>query len=166
MELAISSGDTASRVAAIAHGLGVGAWHAAQTPEGKLALLKEARSRGRITLAVGDGTNDVPVLAGADVSAALATGTEVAQAQADLLLLHGHLHGLVEARTIAHQVQSVIAQGRRWSLGYNLCAVPFAALGLVPPWLAAIGMSLSSLAVVVNAWRIGRQPGAVPVLRA
>lgn len=166
MELAISSGDTASRVAAIAHGLGVGAWHAAQTPEGKLALLKEARSRGRITLAVGDGTNDVPVLAGADVSAALATGTEVAQAQADLLLLHGHLHGLVEARTIAHQVQSVIAQGRRWSLGYNLCAVPFAALGLVPPWLAAIGMSLSSLAVVVNAWRIGRQPDAVPVLRA
>ncbi|WP_201313417.1 cation-translocating P-type ATPase [Dyella sp. EPa41] len=166
MDLAISSGDTATRVAAVARALGVDAWHAAQTPEGKLALLKQARERGCVTLAVGDGTNDVPVLAGADVSAALATGTEVAQAQADLLLLHGHLHGLVEARTIARQVQYVIAQGRRWSLGYNLCAVPFAALGLVPPWLAAIGMSLSSLAVVANAWRIGRQGDAEPALRA
>jgi Cu2+-exporting ATPase len=166
MDIQIASGDTATRVAAVARMLNIEGWHAAQTPESKLALLQEARARGRITLAVGDGTNDVPVLAGADVSAALATGTEVAQAQADFLLLHGHLHGLVEARVIARQVQYVIAQGRRWSLGYNLCAVPFAALGLVPPWLAAIGMSLSSLAVVVNAWRIGRQDAAKPVLRA
>jgi len=166
MDLQIASGDTATRVAAVAEALGIDTWHAAQTPDSKLASLKTAHALGRVTLAVGDGTNDVPVLAGADVSAALATGTEVAQAQADLLLLHGHLHGLVEARVIARQVQHVIAQGRRWSLGYNLCAVPFAALGLVPPWLAAIGMSLSSLAVVVNAWRIGRQGEAVPVLRA
>ncbi|MBV8156254.1 MAG: heavy metal translocating P-type ATPase [Dyella sp.] len=162
----IASGDTSSRVAATARTLGVESWHAAQSPEDKFALLKDARARGHITLAVGDGTNDVPVLAGADVSAALATGTEVAQAQADLLLLHGHLRGLVDARVIARQVQQVIAQGRRWSLGYNLCAVPFAALGLVPPWLAAIGMSLSSLAVVVNAWRIGRSPEPQPVLHA
>jgi len=166
LDIQIASGDTATRVEAVARMLDIESWHAAQTPESKLALLQEARARGRVTLAVGDGTNDVPVLAGADVSAALATGTEVAQAQADLLLLHGHLHGLVEARAIARQVQHVIVQGRRWSLGYNLCAVPFAALGVVPPWLAAIGMSLSSLAVVVNAWRIGRPHEATPVLRA
>ncbi|RDI97376.1 cation-transporting P-type ATPase [Dyella solisilvae] len=152
----IASGDTAARAAAMADRLGVTEWHAPCTPQDKLALLECKRHEGHITLAVGDGNNDAPVLAGADVSAALASGTDLAQAHADFLLLHGRLHGLVEARAIARQVRDVIAQGRRWSLGYNLCAVPFAALGLVPPWLAAIGMSVSSLAVVLNAWRIGR----------
>jgi Cu2+-exporting ATPase len=104
---------------------------------------------------VGDGSNDAPVLAGADVSAALASGTELAQAHADLLLLDGRLDGLVDARTIARQVQRVMAQSRRWALLYNLCAVPFAAFGFVPPWLAGIGMSLSSLVVVLNALRVG-----------
>jgi len=121
-------------------------------------LLKHKKAQGHVTLAVGDGNNDAPILASADVSAALASGTELAQANADILLLHGQLGGLVEARRIACDVRTVIAQGRRWSLAYNLCAVPFAALGLVPPWLAAIGMSASSLAVVVNAWRVGRMP--------
>jgi hypothetical protein len=93
---------------------------------------------------------------GADVSAALGSGTELAQAHADLLLLDGRLDGLVQARSIARQVAHVVAQSRRWSLVYNLCAVPFAAFGFVPPWLAAIGMSLSSLAVVLNALRVGR----------
>lgn len=162
--IGIASGDAASRVAAVARALGVDEWHAAQTPGDKLALLQRSRAQGHVTLAVGDGTNDVPILAGADVSASLATGTDLAQAQADLLLLHGRLEGLADARAVAHQVQQVIAQGRRWSLAYNLCAVPFAALGVVPPWLAAIGMSLSSLAVVANAWRIRAQNP--PALRA
>jgi P-type Cu2+ transporter len=70
--------------------------------------------------------------------------------------MNGRLDGLLQARAIARQVQQVVAQGRRWSLAYNLVAVPFAAFGLVPPWLAAIGMSLSSLGVVLNALRVGR----------
>jgi len=115
-------------------------------------------------LAVGDGSNDAPVLAGADVSAALAGGTALAQAHADLLLLDGRLDGLAAARLLARRMQQVIADGRRWSLVYNLCAVPFAALGFVPPWLAGIGMSLSSLAVVLNALRVGR--GTVPEMQA
>ena len=117
--------------------------------------------QGRVTLAVGDGSNDAPALAGADVSAALASGTDLAQAHADLLLVRG-LDGLWQARGIARQLAHVVRQGRRWSLGYNLVGVPFAAAGLVSPWLAAIGMSVSSLVVVLNALRVGRV-GAAPV---
>ncbi|MHB1058005.1 MAG: heavy metal translocating P-type ATPase [Rhodanobacter sp.] len=152
----IASGDDRTRVAALAARLGVDDWHARQSPEQKLARLQAARRDGHVTLAVGDGSNDAPVLAGADVSAALASGTGLAQAHANLLLLDGHLDGLADARMIARQVRQVTMQSRRWALLYNLCAVPFAALGFVPPWLAGIGMSLSSLLVVMNALRVGR----------
>jgi Cu2+-exporting ATPase len=159
----IASGDNPARVAALAARLGVEDWHACQSPAEKLERLQAARHAGRITLAVGDGSNDAPLLAGADVSAALASGTDLAQANADLLLLDGRLDGLVDARMIARQVRQIMAQSRRWALLYNLCAVPFAAVGLVPAWLAGIGMSLSSLVVILNALRVGRdaadQPG-------
>lgn len=152
----IASGDSADRVAVLAARLDVSVWHARQAPQAKLVLLQELRIQGHVVLAVGDGSNDAPLLAGADVSAALASGTDLAQAHADLLLLNDRLDGLVHARAVARQMQSVVAQSRRWALAYNLCAVPFAALGFVPPWLAGIGMSLSSLMVVLNALRIGR----------
>jgi Cu2+-exporting ATPase len=152
----LASGDAGGRVIALAAHLDIDAWHARQSPADKLERLHELRRRGHVVLAVGDGSNDAPLLAGADVSAALASGTGLAQAHADLLLLDGRLDGLVHARALARRMRQVIAGGRRWSLVYNLCAVPFAALGLVPPWLAGIGMSLSSLAVVLNALRVGR----------
>ncbi|WP_426688789.1 heavy metal translocating P-type ATPase [Rhodanobacter ginsengiterrae] len=151
----MASGDANSRVAAMAERLGIADWHARQLPADKLERLHSAHARGHVTLAVGDGSNDAPLLAAADVSAALASGTELAQAQADLLLLDGRLDGLLDARTTARQLQQVTAQSRRWALVYNLCAVPFAAFGMVPPWLAGIGMSLSSLVVVLNALRVG-----------
>ncbi len=164
---AIASGDAAPRVAALAAQLHIDEWHAAQTPANKLTLLQASRERGAITLAVGDGGNDAALLAGADVSAALASGTSLAQAHADLLLLDGRLDGLLYARSIARQVLTISAQSRRWALVYNLCAVPFAAFGLVSPWLAGIGMSLSSLGVVLNTLRVGRNvPGAPPAPRA
>jgi Cu2+-exporting ATPase len=152
----LASGDTRARVAIIAGALGIARWAGRQSPADKLALLQAARTQGHVTLAVGDGSND------ADVSAALASGTDLAQAHADLLLVRG-LDGLWQARGIARQLAHVVRQGRRWSLGYNLLAVPFAAAGLVPPWLAAIGMSASSLVVVLNGLRVGR---AGPGLRA
>ncbi|MBD8873322.1 heavy metal translocating P-type ATPase [Rhodanobacter sp. DHB23] len=155
----IASGDTPARVAALATRLGIADWHAHQAPADKLALLGALRAAGHVVLAVGDGSNDAPILAGADVSAALGGGTGLAQAQADLLLADDRLAGLAHARAVACQVRDIVAQGRRWSLLYNLCAVPFAALGFVPPWLAGIGMSLSSLAVVANALRTGRESG-------
>lgn len=160
--LAIASGDDPARVAAVAHALEVDAWSARQSPADKLALLQAARADGRVTLAVGDGSNDAPLLAGADVSAALASGTELAQAHADLLLADGRLDGLLTARAVATQMQRIAAQSRRWALGYNLVAVPFAAFGLVPPWLAGIGMALSSLGVVLNALRVGGSAAASP----
>ena len=159
----IASGDSADRVAALAARLDITDSHARQSPADKLALLQALRADGHVTLAVGDGSNDAPLLAGADVSAALTSGTGLAQAHADLLLLDGRLDGLVHARSIAQQVQQVVRQSRRWSLLYNLLAVPFAALGFVPPWLAGIGMSLSSLVVVLNALRVGSDSATAAV---
>lgn len=160
--LTIASGDDTDRVGAMATQLGMSSWHARQTPEDKLRLLSELRAAGHVTLAVGDGSNDAPALAGADVSAALSTGTGLAQSHADLLLLNGDLDGLLHARVVAAQVNRIVAQNRRWSLSYNLCAIPFAAFGFVPPWLAAIGMSVSSLFVVLNALRVGRHTADTP----
>ncbi|MEO7052781.1 MAG: heavy metal translocating P-type ATPase [Rhodanobacter sp.] len=155
--LCIASGDTADRVAALAARVDIDDWHARQLPADKLALLRSLQAEGHTVLAVGDGSNDAPLLAAADVSAALTSGTDLAQAQADLLLLDGRLDGLLQARVIAARLHDVVGQSRRWALLYNLIAVPFAAFGLVPPWLAAIGMSLSSLLVVLNAMRVGRE---------
>jgi Cu2+-exporting ATPase len=157
---AIASGDAAGRVAGLAARLDIGDWHARQSPADKLERLRELRARGRTVLMVGDGGNDAPVLAGADVSAALAGGAELARVHADLLLLDGRLDGLVRARAAARRMRRVVDGSRHGALAYNLCAIPFAALGLVPPWLAGIGMSLSSLAVVLNALRAGREARA------
>jgi Cu2+-exporting ATPase len=162
VSLVIASGDEDSRVSAAARQLGIATWHARLSPAGKLALLQAARAEGRVTLAIGDGSNDAPVLAGADVSVALASGTDLAQAHADLLLVNSRLDGLIAAKTIATQVRQIAASSRHGALIYNLCAVPFAALGLVPPWLAAIGMSASSLAVILNALRVGRATAPFP----
>ena len=155
MSLQIASGDAPVRVARVAGQTGIDDWQARQRPADKLQQVAARRRQGAVVLAVGDGSNDAPVLAGADVSAALAGGTALAQAHADILLLGDRLAGLPLARRIARRAGTVLAQNRTGALAYNLCAVPFAAAGLVPPWLAAIGMSLSSLAVVLNAWRIG-----------
>ncbi|OWT57513.1 heavy metal translocating P-type ATPase [Candidimonas nitroreducens] len=157
----IASGDAPERVAALASRLGVPEWHARQRPEDKLALLAALRAVGRVTLAVGDGSNDAPILAAADVSAAPAGGTDLAQSRAGMLLLDGRLDGLVRARAAARKATHLVAQSQRWSLLYNLCAVAPAALGWVPPWLAALGMSASSLLVVMNALRAGRAASAV-----
>jgi Cu2+-exporting ATPase len=100
------------------------------------------------------------VLAGADVAVALASGAELAQAAGDVLLDGARLAALPAARTIARQTLAVLRQNQRWALAYNLVVVPPAALGFVPPWLAALGMSVSSLVVVLNALRIGRRAPA------
>lgn len=160
--VSIASGDAPERVAALAARLGVLEWHARQRPEDKLALLGAMRAAGRITLAVGDGSNDALVLAAADVSAAPAGATDLAQSRAGILLLDRRLDGLVRARAAARKAVRLVAQNQRWSLLYNLCAVPPAALGWVPPWLAALGMSASSLLVVLNALRAG---SAAPAAR-
>ena len=157
LDIEIASGDAASKVARVAAHLGIARWHARLRPADKLARLAALRARGACVIAVGDGINDAPVLAGADVAIALASGSELAQASSDIVLVGGRLGALAEARTIARESLAILRQNQRWALGYNLCVVPLGALGYVPPWLAAIGMSASSLFVVLNALRIGRR---------
>lgn len=156
----IASGDAHTKVATIGARLGVDEWRARLLPAHKLAWLSELRAGGARVLAVGDGVNDAPVLAGADVSIAMAEGAELAHASSDIVLVSGRLTSIAVAREIAQRTLAVVQQNQRWALIYNFTAVPLAALGFVPPWLAAIGMSLSSLGVVLNALRIGRSDAA------
>ena len=168
LEVDVLSGDAPQRVRGIAASVRAGEWHARQTPADKLAYLQALRARGARVIAVGDGINDAPILAGADVAVAMGNGTPLAQASSDIVLTAGRLQALPEARLLARQTLRILRQNHRWSLCYNLCVVPPAALGLVPPWLAAIGMSASSLLVVLNALRIGRErpePAATAPLR-
>ncbi len=154
--VSIASGDSAEKVHAVATSLGVAERHARQLPADKLARLAALRARGARVIAVGDGVNDAPVLGGADVAVALAEGAELAQATSDIVLTGGKLTHLAPARLIAIDTLRILKQNHRWALGYNVAVVPLAALGFVPPLLAALGMSLSSLVVVMNAMRIGR----------
>ncbi len=153
MRLEVLSGDATPRVERVATRLQVDAWQARQSTRDKLARAEALRAGGAVVLAVGDGSNDAPLLAAADVSAAMVHGTELAQVHASMLLTEG-LAGLPLARHVARAAGRILRQNHRGSLAYNLVAVPFAAAGLVPPWLAIIGMCASSLAVVLNSLRI------------
>ncbi len=153
----IASGDAPSRVSRIASLLNVREWRARQLPADKLAWLASLRAGGARVLAIGDGVNDAPVLAGADVSIALAHGAQLAQASSDIVLTGERLQSIARARGIARQALAIMRQNQRWALVYNFTAVPLAALGFISPWLAALGMSLSSVGVILNALRIGRR---------
>ncbi|HKE46808.1 MAG TPA: heavy metal translocating P-type ATPase [Rhodanobacteraceae bacterium] len=166
LDIEMLSGDAASRVSAIAARLGIARWRARQSPGDKLDRLRELRAGGARVIAIGDGINDAPVLAGADVAIALASGAELAQATGDVILDADRLQALGDMRAIARETLRVLRQNQRWALAYNLVAVPIAALGFVPPWLAAIGMSASSLIVVLNALRIRAPFGASPPAHA
>ncbi|HNT39549.1 MAG TPA: heavy metal translocating P-type ATPase [Rubrivivax sp.] len=156
VQVELLSGDAQGKVATVAAALAIGRHRARQSPADKLQRLHALRAQGARVLAVGDGINDAPVLAGADVAVALASGSELARASGDIVLDDGTLAALPEARRLAQQTLAVLRQNQRWALVYNLAVVPFGALGFVPPWLAAIGMSASSLVVILNALRIGR----------
>lgn len=165
LDVQILSGDRAPAVADLARRLGIDAWHARQTPEDKLAHVRRLQQEGHVVAMLGDGVNDAPVLAGADVSIALAAGAPLAHRSADVLLLGSQLLRLPQTLVLARRTRRIMRQNLAWALGYNILALPFAALGLVTPLLAAVGMALSSLLVTGNALRIarGRPPRPVPV---
>lgn len=152
--IALLSGDRPGAVAAAADALGVADWRAGLTPDGKLEALRAWQAQGRRVLMVGDGLNDAPVLAQADVSIALGHGAALAQQRADLVVLGSHLQAIVQARRLARQAMRAVRQNFAWAVFYNAVAVPLAVMGWLPPWAAGLGMALSSLFVVGNAWRL------------
>jgi len=156
IEVEIASGDAEGPVAALAQRLGISTWQARMTPEMKLARIRGLQAEGHRVAAVGDGINDAPVLAGADVSVAMGAGSALARRSADLVLLGDRLGPLLEAHATARRAMSIIHQNLAWAVVYNVLALPLAAAGLITPWMAAIGMSTSSLLVVGNALRIAR----------
>lgn len=150
----IASGDAPGAVAAVAGPLGIPHWQARLTPADKVRRLEALQAAGTPVLMVGDGINDAPVLAAADVSMVLKSGSALAQTAGDLLLLDHAWLAVPRAIAVARRARHILVQNLVWAAGYNLVAVPVAALGYLPPWLAALGMSLSSVLVVLNARRV------------
>lgn len=150
------SGDSSPVVAQIARQLGIEDARGGLTPDDKLAALKVLHQQGRRVLMLGDGVNDVPVLAGADISVAMGSATDLAKTSADAVLLSNRLGSLVDAFKLARRTRRIIIENLIWAALYNSLVLPFAALGLITPLWAAVGMSISSLLVVLNALRLAR----------
>lgn len=154
LKVSILSGDAEAAVQHFAARLGIAAFRSGLHPEDKLAELKALQAGGAVVAMVGDGVNDAPVLAGADVSIAMGSGTQVARTSSDIVLLSEKLPDIWRALQAGRATITVMKQNFAWAAGYNFLALPFAALGFIPPWLAALGMSVSSLVVVLNALRL------------
>ena len=152
----ILSGDAPAVASSVASELGVGESHGGMLPEHKHDFVARMQAQGEVVAMVGDGVNDGPVLAKAHVSVAMGEGSELARNQADVVLLGGRFGPLREAHTIARKCVRIIHQNLGWALAYNLVAMPAAMTGLVTPWMAGLGMSASSLVVILNALRLQR----------
>lgn len=145
------SGDAPRVVAALARALDIESFAGGAAPQDKYAFVERLQAEGRVVAMLGDGLNDAPVLARADVSIAMGSGSEIAQLQSDLVLLGGRLGAVPEALEQARRAMRVIRQNFGWALAYNAIALPLAAAGWVGPWEAALGMAASSFIVVLNA---------------
>ncbi|MGL4748498.1 MAG: heavy metal translocating P-type ATPase, partial [Shewanella sp.] len=153
--VSIASGDSSGHVHQLAKALGIIDVHSGLTPADKLALVKKLQQSNPVVM-FGDGINDAPVLAGADLSVAMGSGSAIAKNSADLILLGDHLSRFTQAVRVAKLTTQIIRQNLAWALGYNALILPLAVTGHVAPYIAAIGMSASSLIVVGNSLRLLR----------
>jgi Cu2+-exporting ATPase len=161
IEVRLLSGDRAAAVARVAQQLGIPQAEGNCTPQDKLARLRGLQRCGRQVAMVGDGLNDGPVLAGAQVSFAFGQAVPVAQAQADFVVLGDRLMRITQTLVLAHRTGSIVRQNLWWAALYNATCIPLAVLGYLPAWLAGLGMATSSLVVVLNAMRLSqRMPAA------
>ncbi len=155
-KVTLLSGDSTEAVRPVAAALAISDAHGGMTPQDKHDFIARMQERGAVVAMVGDGVNDAPVLAQAQVSVAMGGGTELARNQADIVLLGENLERLAEAVTLARRTQRIVRQNLGWAFAYNLSAIPLAMMGWITPWMAGIGMSASSLLVVANALRLQR----------
>jgi Cu2+-exporting ATPase len=149
------TGDPSPGATRVADRLGIEETHGGASPEEKLAYVRNLQACGAVIAMAGDGVNDAPVLAAAQISIAMGGGSDLTRARADSVLLEDDLDTLTRAVNWSHKTRRVIRQNLTWALLYNLTILPLASMGLVAPYAAAIGMSLSSLLVVGNALRLG-----------
>jgi Cu2+-exporting ATPase len=154
VQVSLLSGDQPLTVQTVAKQLRIADAEGGLLPADKLQRVKALQGQGAVVAVVGDGVNDAPVLAAAQVSMAMGSGTAIAQTAADMVLLTSHLDAVIGALTTARRTLSIIRQNIGWAIGYNVIALPLAAMGSVAPWMAALGMSFSSLLVVANALRL------------
>ncbi len=148
------SGDDREVAREVASRLGITAFSGAASRQDKYDYLRRLQSTGARVAMVGDGLNDAPVLAQADVSIAMGQGAALAQQQADIVLISARLAGVPEAARIARRTMRTIRQNFGWAIAYNVAALPMAAFGLIGPWEAAIGMAASSFVVILNSGRL------------
>jgi Cu2+-exporting ATPase len=149
----LASGDRLEAVAALARELGIASWAGAMSPEDKYRMIERLQREGRTVAMVGDGLNDAPVLARADVSFAMGSGADAAQLKADVVLMSNSLEGIPETLRVARRAMRLVRQNIAWAIAYNAVALPLAAVGLIGPWEAALAMGASSLTVLLNALR-------------
>lgn len=150
----ILSGDHPNSVTSIAQKLGIQHIKAAQSPEQKLNYVKKLQQDNKAVTMIGDGINDLPVLSGARLSIAMGGASDITKLNSDAVLLNNHMSVLNTAFQSANRARKIIKQNMAWAIGYNLLMLPLAVMGLVPPYFAALGMSLSSLVVVFNSLRL------------
>jgi len=155
LEIHILSGDRPGAVSSMSKALGIANATGAALPQDKLDYVECLQREGRVVAMIGDGLNDAPVLARADVSFAMGGGADAAQRRADVVLLGDGLAAIPEAFARARRAMRVVRQNFAWALAYNALALPLAATGYIGPWEAAVGMAASSCIVVLNALRAG-----------
>jgi P-type Cu+ transporter len=152
------TGDNEATARAVAREVGVDKVIAEVLPAGKAAVVERLQAEGRGVAMVGDGINDAPALARADLGIAVGTGTDVAIEASDLTIVSGDLRGAADAIRLSRATLRVIQQNLGWAFGYNVAALPLAAAGLLDPVVAGLAMALSSASVVANALRLRRFP--------